>query len=109
IGLGRGVGKFHTQGPATVPALQRLDVGADEKALPFADPHAPLTDKDFCAKQLAVAPPFRPAQVHVQGPVPATAEAVPAEQSLVAGAVRTVVPLADPHIPATAVPPVLSG
>ena len=55
------------------------------------------------AEQLAVVPPFNPAQVHAQGPVPVTAEAVPLLHRFVVGAVETVDPSADPHSPLTGV------
>ena len=48
-------------------------------------------------------PPFNPAQLQAQGPVPVTVEALPAEQRLVVGAVGTVVPFADPQAPFTGV------
>jgi len=38
------------------------------------------------AEQLAVVPPFDPAQLHVHGPLPFTALAVPVLHKLVAGA-----------------------
>ena len=53
------------------------------------------------AEQLAVVPPLEPPQLHVHGPVPATDDAVPAEQRLVEGLDDTVVPFADPHTPLT--------
>ena len=53
------------------------------------------------AEQLAVVPPLEPPQLHARGPVPATDDAVPAEQRLVEGADDAVVPFADPHTPLT--------
>ena len=53
------------------------------------------------AEQLAVVPPFDPAQVQFQGPVPLSELAVPALQRLVAGAEGNVPPLAEPHVPLT--------
>ena len=53
----------------------------------------------LCALQLAVVPPFDPAQDQVQGPDPPTALAVPVEQRLVVGAVETVVLLDEPQVP----------
>jgi hypothetical protein len=53
------------------------------------------------AEQLALIPPLEPPQLHVHGPVPATDDAVPAEQRLVEGADDAVVPFADPHTPLT--------
>jgi hypothetical protein len=52
------------------------------------------------AEHFAGVVPLDPVQFQVQGPVPLTAEAVPAEQRLLAGAVFVKVPLADPHAPA---------
>ena len=57
----------------------------------------------LCALQLAVVPPFDPAQDQVQGPDPPTALAVPVEQRLVVGAVETVVLFDEPQTPLTAV------
>jgi hypothetical protein len=54
------------------------------------------------AEQLAVVPPFDPAQLHVHGPVPATDDAVLAVQRFVVGAEATVVPFALPQVPFTA-------
>ena len=53
------------------------------------------------AEQLAVVPPFDPAQVQVHGPVPLTELAVPAVHRLVEGAAVKVAPLAEPHTPLT--------
>jgi hypothetical protein len=55
------------------------------------------------ATQVAVAPPLEPPQLHVQGPVPATDDTVPAEQRLAEGLDDTLVPFADPHTPLTGV------
>ena len=55
------------------------------------------------AWQLAVDPPFDPAQVQIQGPLPVTALAVPALQRLVVGAEAKVPPLDEPHWPLTGV------
>jgi hypothetical protein len=64
----------------------------------FAVPQAPLTD-DKLAEQDAFVPPLIPLQFHVQGPVPETAEAFPALQRLVVGAVENVPPFDDPQTP----------
>ena len=55
----------------------------------------------FCilAEQLAAEPPLDPVQLHVQGPLPLTAVAVPALQRLVVGAEVNVPPLDEPHAP----------
>src|ERR1700743_2230357 len=57
------------------------------------------------ALQLAVVPPLLPAQLHFQGPLPLTAEAVPAEQRLLVGAVLSACPFTAPQAPLVAVPP----
>ncbi len=51
------------------------------------------------AEQLAVVPPFDPVQLHVHGPVPLTAVAVPVLQRLVVGAEANVPPFDEPHTP----------
>jgi hypothetical protein len=70
-----------SQGPGPVtlvafPALQRFVIGARVKLSSFAAPHAPFTM--IFAEQCAVAPPFDPAQVQVQGPFPVTIDGLPA-------------------------------
>ncbi len=55
------------------------------------------------AEQLAVVPPFDPVQLHVHGPVPLTAVAVPALQRFVVGAEVNVPPFEVPHTPFTGV------
>ena len=49
----------------------------------------------------AVLPPFKPLQLHVHGPLPATVEAPPEEQRFVVGAEETAVPFVLPHAPLT--------
>src|ERR1700722_15460092 len=51
------------------------------------------------ALQLAATPPFCPEQLHFHGPVPLTADAVPAEQRFVVGALLSIAPADDPHMP----------
>ena len=53
------------------------------------------------AEQLAVVPPFEPAQLQVQGPEPLTELAVPVVQRSVVGALVRVVLLAGPQVPLT--------
>jgi hypothetical protein len=53
------------------------------------------------AAQVAVVPPFDPAQVQFQGPLPVTVDGVPALQSLLVGAVLVMTPFAAPHWPFT--------
>ncbi len=97
----------HVQGPEpetaeAVPAPHSPVAGALEVAVPFAAPQAPSTFPAASgAEQLAVAPPLLPAHVHVQGPEPETAEAVPAPHSPVAGALEVAVPFAAPQAPST--------
>ncbi len=55
------------------------------------------------AEQLAVVPPLDPVQLHVHGPVPLTAVAVPVLQRLVVGAEVNVPPFEEPQTPFTAV------
>ena len=55
------------------------------------------------AEQLAVEPPFDPAQLQVQGPLPVTVLALPAVHRLVVGAVVKTPWLAEPHWPSTGV------
>ena len=55
----------------------------------------------FGAAQLALLPPLLPVQFQFQGPLPVTAEAVPAEQKLAVGAAMELKPLELPHVPLT--------
>ncbi len=55
------------------------------------------------AEQFAVVPPFDPVQVQVHGPLPDTAEAVPALHRLPVGADANVWPFDDPQVPFTGV------
>jgi hypothetical protein len=57
---------------------------------------------EYGAEQLAGVPPLLPAQDQFHGPLPVTAEAVPALHRLVVGALLTALPLAVPHTPFTA-------
>jgi hypothetical protein len=69
--------------------------------LPLAVPHDPLIIK--FAEQLAVDPPLLPLQDQVQGPVPKTVVADPAEQRLVVGADDRLAPFDEPQTPLTGV------
>jgi len=98
--------QLHDHGPLPVtvealPARQRLVVGALVKLALLDVPQAPYTGVTAAAEQLCVVPPFCPAQDHVQGPDPLTAEAVPALHKLVVGALESVVPFEEPHDPFT--------
>jgi hypothetical protein len=91
--------------PLTVddaPAVQRLAVGALVRVAPFEEPHAPFTggaDATIVAEQIATVPPLLPAQVQLQGPLPLTADAVPALHRFAVGAVLTVPLFALPQAP----------
>ncbi len=61
----------------------------------FADPHTAFWRSG--AEHDAFVPPFAPAQVHVNGPDPETADAVPGEHRPVDGAEYVPTPFADPH------------
>jgi len=96
--------QLHAQGPLpvtreAVPVLHKLVVGAVRASLPLAVPQLPLTFSN--ALQLAAGPPLLPAQLHAQGPLPVTREAVPVWHKLVVGAVRASLPLALPQLPLT--------
>ena len=72
--------QFHAHGPepvtgVTVPAVHKFDDGVDVTPTPLADPHEPSVA--LFALQFAVVPPLTPAHVHVNGPVPATADGEP--------------------------------
>ena len=53
------------------------------------------------AEHCAVLPPLLPAHIHDHGPVPPTADAVPALQRPVVGAELTATPFEEPHAPFT--------
>ena len=99
----------HDHGPLpptddAVPAVQRLAVGLALTVAPFEEPHTPLTlvVEASLSEQVAVVPPLLPAQLHDQGPLPPTADAVPAVQRLAVGLALTVAPFEEPHAPLTA-------
>ena len=102
--------QFQRHGPLpvivdAVPALQRLVVGALVRVAPFEEPHVPFTpcvEATFSAEQVAVVPPLLPAQLHDQGPLPLTVDAVPVVQRLAVGALVRVAPFEEPHAPLTA-------
>ncbi|MGH7061587.1 MAG: hypothetical protein ACREFH_14465 [Stellaceae bacterium] len=95
--------------PLTVealPAVQRLDVGALLTATLLAEPQTPLTAVAATeARHCAVAPPLLPAQLQRHGPLPETADAVPAAHRFVAGALFRAAPFEEPHTPLTEPPP----
>jgi hypothetical protein len=95
--------QVHIQGPLpvvaeAVPTLQRPLVGAELVVEPLARPHCPVATG---AKQEAVEPPDPPAHVQFHGPVPPTAEAVPALHRLALGGLVTGTPIAEPQTPVT--------
>jgi hypothetical protein len=102
----------HDHGPAplmteAVPALQRLVVGALASVPPFDVPHTPFVA--FNAVQLVLVPPFKPAQLHVHGPVPATDDVVPEAHKLMVGALVKSAPFDVPHPPLTAEAPITNA
>jgi hypothetical protein len=70
--------------------------------MPLDDPDELLGGLASVAWQAAIVPPFEPAQVQLNGPVPLTADAVPVLQRAVVGAGFPVSLLAAPHAPLTA-------
>ena len=82
-----------------VPELHKPAAGADKKSPLFDDPQAPLIINN--APQESVVPVFAPLQVQLHGPVPLTADGVPALQRFVVGAELRLVPLVLPHAPLT--------
>jgi hypothetical protein len=88
-----------------VPALHNPLVGFDPCAVCAAGPHAPLTLPlpAIGASHCAAMPPLLPAQLHVHGPMPATADCVPALHKLATGALAAATPLAFPQAPFTGV------
>src|SRR5208282_3681177 len=94
--------QLHAHGPlpltaVAVPKLHRFVVGAAARFAPLLPPHAPLV----CgvAVQLAFVPLFVPLQLHVHGPLPLTAVAVPKLHRFVVGAAARFAPLLPPHAP----------
>lgn len=101
------------QGPVPVtevaePVLHRFVVGVELAATPLAVPHIPLTGElaTGAAQELLV-PPLVPAHIQFHGPLPDTAEELPALHRLVVGVALTATPLAVPHMPLVGEPPEL--
>jgi hypothetical protein len=89
-------------GDEGVPVAHSPVVGADVRAAQFELPHWPLTGGGANkAVHWAAMPPLLPAQLHVHGPLPLTAEAVPVLHRLVVGADARVMPLDEPQTPFT--------
>lgn len=81
-------------------------MGALATATPFSEPQTPLTAVAATeARHCAAVPPLLPAQLQRHGPLPDTADAVPAAHKFVAGALFRVAPLEEPHAPLTEAPP----
>jgi hypothetical protein len=98
--------QVHDQGPVpatadAVPAVQSPVVGAAVKSAPLDAPQVPLVINK--AEQLVVVPVLAPVQVHDQGPVPLTAEDVPAEQRPVVGLLVKSAPFDAPQVPFTVI------
>jgi hypothetical protein len=105
---------IQSHGPVPVtaeaaPTLQRFVVGLVLAATPFAEPQMPLTGvtppEATGAAQALFVPPLEPAHIQSHGPVPATAEAVPALHRFAVGAVLVALAFAEPHTPLTGVVP----
>ena len=79
--------------------LHRPEVLALFADVPSAPPQASFDTSN--AEHNAVAPPPDPAQLHVHGPEPATADAAPALHSFVIGARVNPAPPALPQAPPT--------
>lgn len=89
---------------SVTPAVPLCAVVPDVVALQVDDDTVQLTAWDgqvayALAEHDAVEPPFDPLHVHVHGPVPATADADPAEHNPLAGALAAVVPFDAPQAP----------
>ena len=69
--------------------------------VPFGPAEGVIVQVWRLAEQVAVVPPFVPAQLQFHGPEPVTALAVPAVQRLVLGAVVKVPPWDAPQTPST--------
>lgn len=94
--------QLHANGPVPVtpvsdPAEHKPEVGAVAENVPWAVPHAPLTDR--LAEQDALVPPLIPLQFQLNGPAPETVVAVPVLQRPEVGATYTFDPLDGPQVP----------
>jgi len=59
----------------------------------------------LAAEHEALAPPFKPAQLHIHGPAPETLDAVPDEQRPEVGALLKLLPLEGPQAPGKEIMP----
>jgi hypothetical protein len=82
------------------PELQRLVVGAAVSTALSEAPHTPST-LVAAAEHVDVAPPLRPVQVQLHGPVPVTVDAEPPVQRLLVGLAVAEELLAEPQAPWT--------
>lgn len=95
--------QVHVHGPlpettVAVPVLHKIaPLGAAAKLPPFAVPQAPFTAAAILALQPTLFPEGTSVQVQFHGPLPPTAEALPALHKLTAGALAKVPPLEVPH------------
>jgi hypothetical protein len=94
--------QLHDHGPEpvtdeAVPVLHKPVVGVLVRSAPFDAPHAPFVLRS--AEQLAVVPPYDPAQLQFHGPEPVTDEAVPVLHKLVVGVLVRSAPFDAPHAP----------
>jgi len=80
------------------PLEQRFSVGAVYEEVPFEEPQVPSRGTPP-VEQEAESPPYCPAQVQVQGPLPETEDAVPVAQRLVEGIEERLAPLEEPQAP----------
>ncbi|PKO57601.1 MAG: hypothetical protein CVU24_18670 [Betaproteobacteria bacterium HGW-Betaproteobacteria-18] len=86
------------------PSLQRLLVGLLVTLVPPVAPQLPFTGAGTDAKLAeheALAPPFDPLQVQLQGPLPDTSGVEPSPQRFAVGAIKSVRPWAEPQTPST--------
>lgn len=96
------VGKTGAEG-VDVPTVHFVSVPKDAEPAGYvfsAEPQVPFIILG-ALQAVDVVPPFNPAQVQFQGPVPETEEAVPTEHKLAVGAAGTPTPLAVPQTPLT--------
>ena len=85
----------------SIPAIfQFADASRTVGRSPLA-PVLPVPVEASLSEHDAVLPPLLPPQVQLHGPLPATAEVVPAVHRLAVGLVLTEAPFAVPHAPLT--------
>ena len=91
------------RGPVLIAPLKSVtpDCAAHRIVVPLRLSTFGVAVGEAAAEHWALLPPLLPVQLHDHGPEPLTKEAVPALQRLVAGALLTVVPFAEPQAPLT--------